>query len=141
MKIEAPSLGVACEATEELISEVIPKLERLRDPLVILSSSDSTYIQALWTEDGFDLEYQDGSTEQRYLASSSLSASQVEHAFVNYLRGNSDWRGQYEFKRKVAEGDPYYRAGRSLGRVVGKLAGMGKDFAREFKKGLKEPKK
>ena len=86
MKIEAPSLGVACEATEELISEVIPKLEGLRDPLVILSSSDSTYIQALWTEDGFDLEYQDGSTEQRYLASSSLSASQVEHAFVNYLR-------------------------------------------------------
>ncbi len=141
MKTEAPSLGVACEATEELISEVVPKLKGLPDPLVILSSSGSRYIQALWTEDGFDLEYQDGSTEHHYLASSSLSASQVEQAFVNYLRGNSDWRDQYDFKRKVIEGDPYYRAGRSLGRVVGKLAGMGKGFAREFKKGLKEPKK
>ena len=140
MKIEAPSLGVACEATEELISEVVPKLKGLPDPLVILSSSGSRYIQALWTEDGFDLEYQDGSTEHHYLASSSLSAPQVEQAFVNYLRGNSDWRDQYDFKRKVIEGDPYYRAGRSLGRVVGKLAGMGKDFAREFKKGLKKPK-
>lgn len=141
MQIEAPTLDVNCEATAELISDVISRLKGRSDPFAVLSSSDLSYMRALWTEDGFVLEYQDGSVDRHFESSTYLSAAQIEQAFKEYLRGDSSWRQRQKFTKKVMPNDTAYRTGKAIGRVFGSIVAGGKGFAREFRKGFDKTRK
>lgn len=69
------------------------------DDFVILSKNDMAYIQAAigeGEEDGFILEYQDGSLDRHYVASNrDIPQEEILKAFLAYLTGDESWKSNY----------------------------------------------
>jgi len=141
LRIEASTLNLDCEADEQTVLDALAQLENRTDPFVFLLRSELTYIQGLWTDKGYILEYQDGDVEQHFTNPKLLTLDEIQTVFLQYLAGDAAWKEQYDFEKKITEVDPYERAGRTAGRLIGRIAAKGFDIAREFKKGLDERKK
>jgi hypothetical protein len=77
MLLECPSLGLHEEASLKSLSTAVVGLEGKENPFLILSVNPMTYMQALWTEDGYVLECQDGSVAEHYVAEKLLSTDAV----------------------------------------------------------------
>lgn len=122
MKIESPILNINEEATEGLVNKVIRALKSEKiDPFAILSDGDLTYVQTVWTENGFVLEFQEGSTNRHYEVMQYLSAPKVQDIFCRFLNGEDSWKGSYPIKKKKAV-SLFYKAGYALGNFLGNLA-------------------
>lgn len=100
MKIFCPALKTEEEATLPNISEIVPRLENVKDPFVILEKDDLTYMQALWTPDGYDLEYQDGSVFKHYRLSELVAQDDVIWALQSYLKDEPYWKMKFKFEKK-----------------------------------------
>jgi len=87
MKIICPTLNKEEEATLQNIAEIIRLLENKEDTFVILEKDALTYMQALWTRDGYDLEYQDGNILEHYWLSELVTQDDVIWALQSYLKG------------------------------------------------------
>ena len=126
MKIKAPTLNRDNDATAAIIAEIIPQLVGQPDPFAILEQSEMTYIQALWTKNGFDIEYQERDLMHHYQITKLLPGEQVIAIFQEYLKYGTNWKPQFEFQRKnVATFQ--YKLGYHIGTFVG-----------SFLKGLRE---
>ncbi len=68
---------------------------------VILGPDVMTYIQTCGDErGGFELEYQEGSTERHYCASdSAIPLDEILRAFREYRDGCGDWKERFQFER------------------------------------------
>ncbi len=141
MRIAAPTLNLDCEADEQTVLDALAQLENRTDPFVFLLRSELTYIQGLWTDKGYILEYQDGDVERHFTSPKVLTLDGIQTFFLQYLAGDGAWKEQYDFEEKVIEVDPYEQAGRTAGRLIGRIAAKGFAFARDFKKGFDEGKK
>jgi hypothetical protein len=126
MKLLAPTLGIEQPATEALIAEVVLDLAARRDPFAILQQDNSTYMQVLWTEQGYDVEYQVGDIMHHFRLAQPVTAAQATLALQNYLVGNDTWKTRLKFVRKNI-GGRHYR----IGYAIGQFAGA---FTRAFRK-------
>ncbi|MCV6623252.1 MAG: hypothetical protein OIF51_16035 [Cellvibrionaceae bacterium] len=126
MYIEAPTLGIAEEASEDLIAEILAKLPYREDPFLILSNGDLTFMQTLWVESGFVLEYQEGSIDSHYVTVSEQDEKSVREALISYLHGSDEWMSRMEFERMKMRGRVWsigHMAGKFLGRITRFLRG------------------
>lgn len=86
--------------TEDDVRAGLKALDReTEDKFMILSSSETTYIQA-WgdSSQGFDLEYQEGDLQHHFVAQRKLLASETIAAFLSYLKGQTEWKTMSELK-------------------------------------------
>lgn len=120
MRIESPTLQLNKEASISLLSTAIIALEGKDNPFLILSKTHMTYMQVLWTPDGFVLEYQEGSIAKHYVVEKLISADAARAALIHYLNGIDDWKSAYEFSNKGLIG-PWWRIGYSLGQLLGRI--------------------
>ncbi len=120
MNIECPALNISKTATENDLSEALAALPGKEDPYVILSKTDMTYMQALWTEDGFILEYQENSIAHHYISIRRLSLEQVTCALINYLNGSNLWKVSVQFENKNIT-SASWSIGHWLGKTIGGL--------------------
>jgi hypothetical protein len=100
--LTADDLQVGMPATAEALHAIIPALAGQEDPFAILSpgAEDMTYMQTLWTPDGYLVEYQDGSLERHFCTvRADLSAEDVIAAFQSYAAGEGAWRTMFEYER------------------------------------------
>lgn len=100
MQIIAPTLDREEEANEANVEEIISLLPEKSDPYAILSQSEFTYIQVLWTNDGFHLEYQENDLMHHFQLKNLLSQIQVISIFKKYLKGESSWKSELSFQKK-----------------------------------------
>jgi hypothetical protein len=123
MTIESPHLGEKLPATRDSISRTIRLLSsKSQDPFAILSESDSiTYMQTLFTPEGFSLDFQDGSLTEHYrTVRSDLTVDDIIEAFCDYAEGNSSWRHRFDFVK--IELRPFSeRCGFAIGRIAGRV--------------------
>jgi len=104
MKLEAPTLNVNEAARVESIARVIRELEGRENPYAILSANDLTYVQALWTGDGYVVEYQEGSIDRHFVLGVYLKSEEVEKIFGSFLSEDNDWKNEYRVWRKNIRG-------------------------------------
>lgn len=88
--------------TAAQIAELFSSLPGGSDSFAVLLIDDLTYIQAHGSaQDGFVLEYQDGSLDQHYRAhDEQLDLAAVTRAFQQYAAGDSSWRGAATWQRE-----------------------------------------
>ncbi|WP_144405971.1 hypothetical protein [Kangiella geojedonensis] len=82
-----------------------------------------TYMQTLWTPDGFILEYQEGSIAEHYVAEELLTADAVCDVLTQYLQGVEEWRSAYQFSNKGIAGLSW-RIGHLLGWLSGRICAL-----------------
>jgi len=71
-----------------------------RGEFIILSQSEQVYLQAGGEEEGpYDLEYRDGDGEHHFRCKTNVSKSEVQAAFVKYLRSDPSWKTDFEWER------------------------------------------
>jgi hypothetical protein len=100
------ALDAAFEAPDvETITRVLRSLGGDRVSIATLGRSDSEYVQARGSvREGFTLEYQAGSIDQRYR--SREGAVSLEHAiqvFHRYAQGDARWREGTEWEAERVE--------------------------------------
>jgi len=82
-------------------SDIIEAFEddKKRGEFVILSQSEQVYIQAAGEGFGpYNLEYRDGDEDHHFQCTQELSKSDVQSAFIGYLKGDRSWKTNYEWK-------------------------------------------
>jgi hypothetical protein len=119
MMIICPALNRNEEASEAAIAEIIPLLEKKSDPFLILERDEMKYMQVLWTEGGYDLEYQEGTILEHYRLSKLISKEDVIWALQSYLRDEVYWKTKFKFEKKEIA-TPAFKIGHKFGYLVGK---------------------
>jgi len=116
MKIISPTLNINQKATEEIIEDVVKKLEGKEDPFVILEQATMTYMQVFWTEAGYSIEYQEGDIFHHYRLKELLSQEKTILAMKSYLKGHPYRITRLDFERmRIATTS--YRIGHIIGSI------------------------
>jgi len=71
------------------------------DAFLVLGATEMTYIQASGhRKRGFDLEYQDGSTDRHFRATNeNFTIDDVAELLIAYRNGDYGWKGKFAFER------------------------------------------
>ncbi len=120
MKLLSPALNIDKIATPKLIEEAVLGLQGNEDPFLVLKSDELTYLQVLWVDAGYQLEYQSGSIGRHYISTDTLDANRVIEVLNDYLTGQAAWHQGISFNLKEIR-DTSGRLWRSLGYFFGKL--------------------
>lgn len=126
MNIICPTLEKEENATKENIADLIPLLEGKDDPFLILEKDEMTYMQTLWTPDGYDLEYQEGSVLEHYRLAEFASQEDVIWALQSYLKGEPYWKTKFQFVKKdiaTARFKLVYKVGAFFGKLARFMSG------------------
>ena len=102
------------------IAEIVVQLSNKDDPFVILEKDEMTYIQALWTPKGYDLEYQEGNVFEHYRLSELATQDDVIWALQSYLKSEPFWKAKFNFEKKEIA-TISSRIGYKLGAFFGRL--------------------
>ena len=120
MKITSPTLNIDENASDSIIQSIFSALPEKSDPYVILEVSDMSYLQSVWTENGFIVEFQIDSIDQHYIINNALTCDQVVQLFTLYFTSDDRWLGNYEYTRKNLRGF-WGGLGYSIGNFVGSI--------------------
>jgi len=118
MKFISPKLEIDEEATGELVESALSSLKGEVDSFAILSESEMSYVQALVTENGFIVQFQNGSIDQHYEFEIYLSRPQTISLFQAYLEKSPNWQGSLQYKKVNLRGF-WGNLGLTLGRFIG----------------------
>ena len=120
MIIQAPILHREEEATAENIAEIVRRLRGKDKPFAILRKTNMTFIQILWTSEGYILAYQENDIDHIYRAKELVSQADAIWALQSYLKGEERWKSKFEFEHKTID-NPVVKISYQLGTIVGKL--------------------
>ena len=121
MKLICPTLDRDEKATPQNIEEIVSLLENKEDPFLILQKDEMTYIQTLWTPEGYDMEYQEGNIFEHYWLSELANKNDIIWAFQNYLKYQPYWKTKFKFEKKDIA-TLSYKIGHKMGYFLGKIA-------------------
>lgn len=84
------------------IRDALRTLDTEERGFMILSRGDHQFIQSGGSpENGFDLEFQDGSTDEHYRAEGDpFTRGEVEQTYIQYLRDETGWKDEYTWNKK-----------------------------------------
>ena len=121
MKIICPTLDREETATADNIAEIVKQIENKENPFAILEKEDQLYMQTLWTPDGYDLEYQEGSVLEHYWLAEFTSQEDAIWALQTYLKGEPYWKTKFKFEKKNIA-TPSFKLGHMVGSFWGKIS-------------------
>ena len=120
MIIHAPTLKREEEATAENIAEIIRRIKGKDKPFAIWRKTNMTFIQTLWTPEGYILAYQENDFHHIYRARELVSQKDTIWALQSYLKGEEHWKSKFEFEHKTID-NPFVKVSYQLGTIVGKI--------------------
>jgi hypothetical protein len=120
MIIQAPTLHREEEATTENIAEIVRRLKGKDKPFALLRKTNMTFIQTLWTPEGYILAYQENDIHHIYRAKELVSQGDAIWALQSYLKGEEHWKSKFNFEHKTID-NPFVKISYQLGTIVGKI--------------------
>jgi hypothetical protein len=107
MKLETAQTLASDDVTEEELIQAF-RDDAGRGEFIILGQSDQVYIQASGEADkAFVMEYREGDDAHHFQCSRDLSKSDVQSAFLKYLRGDESWKRDFEWTQP--ESKPWWK--------------------------------
>jgi hypothetical protein len=85
--------------SDAVIRGTLAALPSLEEPFAILETSPGTYVQAYWSEDGFELEFQEGTVDRHYRVARCLSRDEAVDAFLRLARDEPPWVNDSVYQR------------------------------------------
>ena len=120
MIIQSPTLKREKEATAENIAEIVRRLPSKDKPFAILRKTNMTFIQILWTAEGYILAYQENDFHHIYRARELVSQQDTIWALQSYLKGEDHWKSKFTFEHKPID-SPIVKISYALGMIAGKI--------------------
>ena len=120
MIVQPPTLTREEEATAENIAEIVRRLKGKDKPFAILRKTNMTFIQILWTPDGYILAYQENDFQHIYRARELVSQADTIWALQSYLKGEEHWKSKFDFEHKKMD-NPIVKISYTLGTIAGKI--------------------
>jgi hypothetical protein len=120
MIIHAPTLKREEEATAENIAEIVRRIKGKDKPFAILRKTNMTFIQTLWTPEGYILAYQENDFHHIYRARELVSQKDTIWALQSYLKGEDHWKSKFNFEHKPID-SPIVKISYTLGTIAGKI--------------------
>ncbi len=102
MQLDISGARIIQDPTVEEMKEAIDGLKIPHDPFLILGTEGyDSYIQCCGdAEEGFDLEYQEGSIENHYQAiNANFGANEILARFLSYAAGGNEWHNGIEWEK------------------------------------------
>lgn len=96
--LHSPHLLKPIAGYSGIIPDIIDVVTGKDDPFLIIERSGQVYMQTLWTEEGFLLEYRNGSEDEHYRASSFLNQDEITEVLQDYLI-DAVWKDKCIFER------------------------------------------
>ena len=121
MHLSSPHLAGPVDPTPTSVAELIPLLVGKTDPFAILEVDEQTYLQTLWTLDGFVLDFQEGSMAAHYRCLAPMTVEDTISAFQQYLAWNGKWRPHSAYQR-IELRSLLFRVSFGIGRFIGHIA-------------------
>lgn len=120
MIIKAPALNREETATNENIVEIVRRLKGKEQPFAILEKNATSFIQTLWTPQGYILAYQENDLEHIYRARELVSQTDAIWALQSYLKGDVFWKAQFAFEHKTVDNltNLAYKVGTIAGKII-----------------------
>jgi hypothetical protein len=98
MKLETAERISSAQATEVDIGHAFAD-DHGRGEYIILSRAEQIFIQASGEGEGpYAVEYRDGGKDRHFQCTRDLSKAEVETVFLKYLRGDSGWLTDLEWR-------------------------------------------
>lgn len=97
--VSSPCLEESMPARPEIIAELVPALAGTENPFLLLEVDEEVYMQAMWTEEGYRLEYRDGSAKKHFVAKGYLSAEQAIETLSDYALQGKRWKTMHKYSR------------------------------------------
>lgn len=98
LSLVCPWLHGTMPASRELLADLLEFLPERDDPFLIVGEAEQTYMQTIWTREGFLLEYREGDAEHHFQAEKPLPTGDVARALYDYLKRGQEWRNLFPFK-------------------------------------------
>jgi len=107
MKLECAGSISSGNATEAEVRRAFAD-DGGRGEFIILSQADEMYIQAAGeADDPYVMEYREGSDDRHFECTRELKKSEAEAAFLKYLKGDSTWKTDFQWKKQ--EKKPWWK--------------------------------
>jgi len=135
MKLSSGIFEETLDANKNNIIDTLNSLKGKEEPFVILGSDNMMYMQAIEVEDGFVLEYQEGSLDKHFSSIAPLKIEVIQKALLQYLEGSTDWKNEIDFE--IIDLRSFWF---KLGNLIGKIIKIPFDFIKGIKDGYNESK-
>jgi hypothetical protein len=100
VRLELSDRSAIDNPSSDQVERALRRLGAAGDGYAILASDPDSYLQtSVAGEGGFLLEFQQGSTDQHYRASRTVSLDQTLRAFRSYLSQDGRWRTALDWQR------------------------------------------
>ena len=76
------------DVNEEKLKEAVARLDD--ENFFMILTSDDNFIQAAYSDQGYDLQYKEGQTQ--YVARDYLTEEKAVEAFISYFQGDGTWK-------------------------------------------------
>ena len=119
MIIKAPALNREEHATNENIAEIVRRLKGKDQPFAILEKNATSFIQTLWTPQGYALAYQENDILHIFRARGYISQGDAIWALQSYLKGDVYWKAKFDFEHKTI--DNLTKFAYKIGTIAGKI--------------------
>jgi hypothetical protein len=102
MRLEVNGNLFSKDPDDQIIAQALQNLTGEGDSFAILSKTEMMYIQTAGSsEEGFVLEYQDGSLDRHFRCSDEhLDLDKVIWAFTLYICGDERWRTEFNWEKE-----------------------------------------
>ncbi len=122
MRLLSPALSLDSEPTLADVKKALADIQTVKqDPFIILAQNKMNYVQALYTNEGYFLKYQSGSTEERFRSKDALNQDTLVKAFELYFQGDVSWKNGIEFEKMNLSKPFVFRLGYYAGNFVVKI--------------------
>jgi hypothetical protein len=122
MRLLSPALTLDIEPTLEDVKKALSDIQTApQDPFIILAHNKMNYLQALYMNKGYLLNYQSGSPEERFRSKDAVNQDTLFKAFELYLQGDASWKNGIEFEKKNSPKPVLFRLGYFAGKMVERI--------------------